>query len=142
MATYVTRARIHVDRVATAWAITRFIDPAANFLFVDRTTRLRELDAIPFDIRGVRIGHRDGRCTFETLLEIYELSGAALMRMAGIIRAADLPEEGNGPAEAAGVAAIFDGLRDLPLTDEERLQRGLVVCDGLFAYCSRLSAPG
>lgn len=136
MATYVTRSRIHVDRVATAWAITRFIDPAATFLFVDRTARLRELDAIPFDIRGVRIGHRNGRCTFETLLEIYELSSPALMRMAGIIRAADLPEEGNGPAEAAGVAAIFDGLRDLPLTDEERLERGLAVCDGLLAYCS------
>lgn len=137
MAAYVTRARVHVDRIASAWAIRRFVDPLASFVFVDRTARLRGLDATPFDMRGARIGHRNGRCTFETLLEVYELADPALRRMAAIIRAADLPEVvEEAPPEAAGVRAIFDGLRDRDLTDEERLEQGFPVCDGLLAHCS------
>ena len=136
MGAYVTRARVHVDRVATAWAIRRFVDPSATFVFVDRTASLKGLAATPFDMRGAALGHRNGLCTFETLLELYELTEPALQRMATVIRAADLPTEEGGPPEAAGVAAIFDGLRDMPLTDEERLDRGFAVCDGLLAYFS------
>ena len=82
------------------------------------------------------LGHRNGLCTFETLLELYELTEPALQRMATVIRAADLPTEEGRPPEAAGVAAIFDGLRYMALTDEERLERGFAVCDGLLAYFS------
>jgi len=136
MGAYVTRARVHVDRVATAWAIRRFVDPSATFVFVDRTASLHGLAATPFDMRGAELGHRNGLCTFETLLELYELTEPALQRMATVIRAADLPTEEGRPPEAAGVAAIFDGLRYMALTDEERLERGFAVCDGLLAYFS------
>ena len=133
---YVTRARVHVDRTATAWAIRRFVDPEATFVFVDRIRDVGGMDAIPFDIRGARLGHRGGRCTFETLLAVYELTEPGLNRMASIIRSADLPHEGEGPPESPGVAAIFDGLRDSDLGDPERLQRGFAVCEGLFRYCA------
>ena len=88
---FVTRERIHVDRIATAWAIRRFIDAEAIFEFVPRTRDVGGIDAVPFDIRGAELGHRGGRCTLEALIDKYELRDPALTAMARIIRAADLP---------------------------------------------------
>lgn len=132
---FITRERIHVDRTATAWAIRRFIDPDATFEFVPRTRDIRKLIGVPFDIRGAELSHRDGRCTFECLLDKYEMRDRALRRMATIVRGADLPHEDATPPESAGLLAIFDGIRDGSATDEERLERGGVVCDALYAYC-------
>ncbi len=132
---FITRERIHVDRIATAWAIRRFVDGDATFQFVARTRDVTPLPGIPFDLRGAELSHRGGRCTLEALIDKYELSDAALSRMARIIRAADLPQEEPTPAVAAGVLAIFDGIRDGSETDEERLERGFVVCDALYAFC-------
>ena len=133
---FVTRERIHVDRIATAWAIRRFVDPDATFEFVKRTRDTTAVDAIPFDIRGAELGHRNGRCTFENLLEKYELRDPALRRMGMIIRGADLPHEDGAPAESAGVAAVFDGIRDVARSDDERLRLGAAICEALYAYCA------
>ena len=132
---FVTREHVHVDRIATAWAIRRFVDPEATFEFVARTRDASKLAGIPFDIRGAELGHRDGRCTFESLLEKYELRDPALRRMAAIVRGADLPHEEGAPAESPGVLAIFDGVRDGSATDQERIAAGIVVCDALYEYC-------
>jgi hypothetical protein len=132
---FITRERIHVDRIATAWAIRRFIDGDATFEFVPRTRDLSGTAGIPFDIRGAELGHRRGRCTLEALIDKYELTDPALERMARIIRAADLPHEEPAPAVAPGVQAIFDGIRDASESDQERLERGFVVCDALYAFC-------
>src|SRR5712691_7283917 len=102
---FVTREHINVDRIATAWAIRRFVDPSATFEFIARTRDVRRVEGIPFDIRRAELGHRDGRCTFESLLEKYELRDQALTRMARIIRGADLPHEDGAPPESAGVLA-------------------------------------
>jgi hypothetical protein len=132
---FVTRQRIHVDRIATAWAIRRFVDPGATFEFVPWRTDARQIDGVPFDIRGAELSHRGGRCTLEELISKYELTDNALWRLARIIRAADLPQEEPAPSEAAGVLDIFDGIRDGSHTDDERLERGFAVCDALYAYC-------
>jgi|SRR5215469_1797997 len=132
---FITRERIHVDRIATAWAIRRFVDAEATFEFVPRTRDVSDLPGIPFDVRGAELGHHRGRCTLEALLDRYEIRDPALRRMARIVRAADLPQEEPSPAVAPGVAAIFDGIRDGCRTDEDRLERGFVVCDALYAYC-------
>ncbi len=132
---FITRERIHVDRTATAWAIRRFIDPDATFEFVPRTRDVRKLAGIPFDIRGAELSHRDGHCTFESLLDKYELHDPALRRMAAIVRGADLPSEEGVPVESPGLLAVFDGIRDGSATDPERLDGGSVVCDALYAYC-------
>jgi hypothetical protein len=132
---FVTREHVHVDRIATAWAICRFVDPEATFEFVARTRDVSKLAGIPFDIRGAELGHRDGRCTFESLLEKYELRDPALKRMAAIIRGADLPHEEGTPPESPGVVAIFDGIRDGETGDPQRIESGMVVCDALYEYC-------
>ena len=131
---FITRERIHVDCIATAWAMRRFVDAAATFEFVPRTRDVSRANGIPFDLRGAELGHRHGRCTLEALIEKYEIADEALRRMARIVRAADLPQDDPVPAVAPGVLAIFDGIRDGSETDDERLTRGFVVCDGLYAY--------
>jgi hypothetical protein len=132
---FVTRERVHVDRIATAWAIQRFVDRSATFEFVGRARDLEQIQGIPFDIRGAELGHHDGRCTMEALLEKYELSDEPLQRMARIIRSADQPQDDSEPVIAAGVRAIFDGIRDGGSSDSERLEQGFIVCDALFTYC-------
>lgn len=133
---FITRQRVHVDRISTAWAIRRFIDASATFEFVARTRDVTGLEGIPFDMRGAELGHRNGRCTFENLLEKYELREPALRRMAAIIRGADLPLEDGAPSESAGVLAVFDGIRDIASSDEERLALGAAICEALYAYCT------
>lgn len=133
---FVTRERLHVDRIATAWAIRRFVDPDASFAFVPRTKDVDSISGTAFDMRGAELSHRGPRCTFEVLLERHGLFDPALRRMGLIIRGADLPHEDASPAEASGVRAVFDGLRDAELSDEERLRIGSAVCDALYAICS------
>ncbi len=111
---FITRERIHVDRISMA--------------------------GTPFDVRGAELGHHGGRCTMEALIDRYGLSDEALRRMGRIVRAADLPHEEPAPAVTAGVLAIFDGVRDGSASDEERLERGFVVCDALYVYCQRAEA--
>ena len=134
---FITRQRIHVDRIATAWAIRRFIDPAATFEFVPWRTDTRKMSGMAFDVRGAELSHRAGRCTLEALIDKYELTDEALSRMARIIRAADLPQLEPSPPEATGVRAVFDGIRDGLNSDEERLESGFVVCDALYTYCKQ-----
>jgi len=138
---YITRERVHVDRIATAWAIRKFVDPDATFQFVPRTRDVRGMDGIPFDVRGAALTHRDGRCTFEVLLETYALDDPAVRRMSRIIHAADLPQDEPSSGLAAGVLAIFDGVRDGSDTDDDRLQRGYVICDALYQYCQQHKEP-
>jgi hypothetical protein len=133
---FLTRERLHVDRIATAWAIRRFVDPEATFAFVPRTKDIESLDGTPFDIRGAELSHRGPRCTFEVLLERHRLSDPPLQRMGLIVRGADLPHEEAAPPESNGVRAVFDGLRDSNLSDDERLRIGSIFCDALYAFCS------
>jgi hypothetical protein len=134
---FITRERVHIDRIATAWAIRRFVDPQATFEFVPRTRDLSGCPGTPFDVRGAELGHHGSRCTLEALIEKYEIADEGLRRMALVVRSADLPQEDPAPAIAAGVLAVFDGIRDGCRTDEERLERGFVVCEALYTYCLR-----
>jgi hypothetical protein len=133
---FVTRERLHVDRIATAWAIRRFVDPDASFAFVPRTRDVDNIDGTAFDIRGAELSHRGPHCTFEVLVESHGLTDPALGRMGLIIRGADLPNEDASAPESSGVRAVFDGLRDADLSDDERLRIGSAFCDALDALCS------
>ena len=132
---FVTRERLHVDRIATAWLICRFIDSDATFAFVSREEDLSGRAETPFDVRGAELSHHGERCTFEVACEKHALTDPALQAMGLIIRGADLPYEDSVAPEAAGVRALFDAIRDGEHSDDERLERGLSMCDALYAYC-------
>lgn len=134
MSHYVTRERVHVDRIATAWAIRRFVDPDATFGFVARERDPEHVGGTPFDMRGSALSHRNGKVTFEVLLASHDLTAPALKRMAAIVHAADTWEDDT--PETAGVRAVFDGIRDGLASDEERLAVGFNVCEALYAYCA------
>jgi hypothetical protein len=140
MTRYVTRERVHVDRITTAWAIRRFVDPDATFAFVARERDPERVDGTPFDMRGSALSHRDGKVTFEVLLTSHGLNDPALARMAAIVHAADTGE--NETPETAGVRAVFDGIRDGLRSDEERLAAGFSVCEALYAYCGGRTSEG
>jgi hypothetical protein len=138
---WITRARPKTDRIACPWLISKFIDPAAEFLYVP-TEQVLDLaateDAISFDAPGARHTHRDGSCTFEVLIEDYQLgSDPALARLAKIVHAADIADDiGTDPA-GPGLLAIGVGGLDVEADDHRLLERGRFVYDALYAWCQR-----
>src|SRR5437588_5831314 len=85
---WATRRHCHVDRAACAWLVRRFLDPDAEFVFVDDPGEV-PADATPFDMRGVELSHHDGDCSFETFLRRYELADPVLWEMAKVVHEAD-----------------------------------------------------
>jgi len=135
---WVTRSHVHVDRVACPWLITRFIDNQAEFLFVPKNQVDKvaaETGAIPFDAPGVELGHHENRCSFESILQKYELKDAALARLAKIIHAADVDADLDTDPIARGLEAIATGFSLRFPDDEENLARQLQVYDALYAWC-------
>jgi hypothetical protein len=142
---FVTRRNAAVDRIACPWLIRRFIDKDAEFLYVDpqEVTRVaHEMDAIPYDVEGVELGHVDGRCSFESILLKYGLDDPALRRMAGIVHGADIEADVQMTPEAAGLKAIAMGFRRLyGDRDQEKLEAQMPVYDALFAWCQEETSP-
>jgi hypothetical protein len=141
---WVTRSHIHVDRVACPWLITRFVDNEAEFLFVPKSQIEKvaaETDAIPFDALGVELGHKDGRCSFESIMLKYDLNDPALVRMAKIVHSADVEEDIDADPIARGLEAIASGFSLRFPEDEENLAHQFDVYDALYAWC-RLDVAG
>jgi hypothetical protein len=141
---WITRSHVHVDRVACPWLIARFIDSDAEFIFVPKSQIERiakETGAIPFDAPGVELGHRDGKCSFETIIEKYALTDPALLRMAKIVHAADVDEDLDTDTLAPGLEAIAVGYSLRFPDDTENLSRQFDVYDALYAWC-RLQVTG
>jgi hypothetical protein len=88
---WATRANIHIDRSASAWLISRFIDPNAEFVFVTGPEDV-PTGAVPFDMRGVEFGHHGSDCTLETLLRRHDLADPVLWRIAEIVHEADIDD--------------------------------------------------
>src|SRR5579862_533621 len=110
---WITRENANVDRIACPWLIKRFVDPAAEFLFVpkDDVARLAgETGAIPYDVADVELGHVDGRCSFESMMLKYDLTGdAGLVELAKIVHAADVSADREASPEGPGLYAIANG---------------------------------
>lgn len=127
---YVTRKRPQVDRCASAWLLTRFVDPEAEFAFVEEGDPLS--GAIPFDMSGVELGHHRGRCSFEAILAKWKLTEPALVELGRIIRSADLLEAEEAP-EGPGIDLLFRGLLHLSTDDHELLRLAVPILDALYA---------
>lgn len=141
---WITRKNVKVDRVACPWLIRRFIDPEAEFLFVEEErlleTAARE-QAIPFDapkLGAVKLNHRGDRCTFEAIIEDYRLHAPGLERLALIVRSADIKGQEHVAPEGAGLRAIAEGLAAMRLPDHARLEKGFPVYDALYEYARNL----
>lgn len=129
--TWVTRPRPGIDRVGCAWLIKRFIDREARFDFVDDPAAAPPR-AIPFDMFGVEFGHRGGDCTFEVLMKRFGVTEPGVDRLAEIVHDLDLKDKRFGPAEAATVGLVIDGLRAATEDDHLLLQHGAVLFEALY----------
>jgi hypothetical protein len=134
---WATRASCHVDRVACAWLIIRFIDAAAEFVFV-RDGDDAPAGATAFDMPGADLSHHGASCTFETMLDRYALEDAALRDIARIVHEADLADERFDAPEAPGLDVIVRGL-SLVLSDAEIVRHCLPLFDGLYAYRQQMN---
>ena len=135
---WVTRSHVHVDRVACPWLIGRFVDSEAEFLFVPKSQIQKVVDdtgAIPFDAPGVELGHHDGKCSFETIVEHYGLTDQALLRLARIVHSADVEADLDLDPIARGLEAIAVGYSVRFPDDVENLARQFDVYDALYAWC-------
>ena len=132
---WATRPNCHVDRAASAWLILRFIDPEATFVFVDDPEEIPP-DAIGFDMRGVDLTHHNSNCTFETLLEYYDLTDEALASIGMIVHEADLGDERFDAPEAPGLDVLIRGL-SFVYDDDGLLAAAAPLFDGLYEHCRR-----
>ena len=142
---WVTRSHVHVDRVACPWLITRFIDNQAEFLFVPKSEIdrvVKETGAIPFDAPGVELGHHDGRCSFESIIQKYDLKDPGLLRLAQVVHSADVSEDIDKDPLARGLEAIASGFSLRYPADEENLFYQFELYDALYAWCRLQVAKG
>ncbi|HVG06789.1 MAG TPA: chromate resistance protein ChrB domain-containing protein [Thermoanaerobaculia bacterium] len=125
--TWVTRPRPHVDRLASAWLIRRFVDPEATI----RYGKPRKGD-VSFDMPGAELGHTGNLCTFETILAAFRLDDPALRALAAIVHEIDLRDGLSSPPEAAGIDRVLRGWLAAGWPDEELERHGTALFEGLY----------
>lgn len=126
--TWVTRPDVHVDRIASAWLIKRFIDPKARFIF-----GAARHGAISFDMFDGDYTHDGERCTFETLLVRFGLEGTdALRAIAEMVHDVDCKDGKFGREETAGFARMIAGIAQRHSRDAARLERGGELLNDLY----------
>jgi rhodanese-related sulfurtransferase len=136
---WITRERPKIDRIACPWAIRRFVDPEAEFLYApaDRVrAEAAARQAIPYDIPDVEFSHVGPRCSFDAVIERFGISDPALDILAAIVRGADTGHPELAP-EAAGLLAVSLGLSALHADDLVMLRHGLRIYDALYAWAAR-----
>jgi len=131
---WVTRERVHVDRVACPWLIKRFIDADADFIFVPRDTDPQTItEGTPFDMKGVELGHHDGKCSFDAFMEKYNIQDPAVKKIQLIVRGADVDTD-NPPPLSIALDILARGYRLICKDDHETLEKEFYLYDALYAY--------
>jgi hypothetical protein len=134
---WVTREHVHVDRTACPWLIQKFVDPKAEFIFVP-VEKINEIvskeKAIPFDAPNVELGHHGDKCSFDAIIEKYEVEDPAVLELAKIVRAADTDKPELAP-EAAGLDAVMTGISIASRDDYEAIEKAKIVYDALYTNC-------
>jgi hypothetical protein len=139
---WVTRENANVDRIACPWLIRRFIDPEAEFLFVPRDDVLgvaQREGAHSYDAPGAEYTHRDGKCSFDVLVEEFDLTAdPGLVRLAEIVHSADVSEDIDVSPEGRGLSAIAHGFALLHGTEDHRkIELETPMYDALYAWCQK-----
>ena len=133
--TWLTRPRPEIDRVGSAWLISRFIDPKAKFVFAPSAQSVP--GAIPFDMLDAEFSHHGNNCTFETLVKRFSLADKAVSRIAEMIHDADLDDAKFQRVECMGIDRVLKGWAKQGLTDKEILRHGFECFDALYAFLQR-----
>jgi hypothetical protein len=142
---WVTREHPRTDRIACPWLIRKFIDPTAEIVYVPRDDVLGYAEregAISFDAPGAKYTHRDGKCSFETLVEEYNIDDPAIAVLARIVHGADVSEDRDATAQSSGLEAIAAGFALLGVDDQRQLELELPVYDALYAWAREQIAAG
>jgi hypothetical protein len=138
---WVTRERPKTDRIACPWLIRKFIDPEADIVYVPAEEVLQAAageDARSFDAPGADYTHRGSRCSFEVLIDEFDLTDdPALVRLARIVHAADVSDDRDSDPLGPGLEAVGVGGLDVEVDDHRLLERGSFVYDALYAWCER-----
>jgi hypothetical protein len=135
--TWVTRTGVHIDRIASAWLIRRFIDPEAQFKFVRGQEYAPESGELRFDMFEAEFTHEGELCTFEVLLQRFGLKDSALRQIGEIVHDIDLKDAKYARPEAAGIDQLIVGIAMRHKGDEERIQEGGGACESLYEYFRR-----
>jgi hypothetical protein len=139
--TWCTRRSVHVDRIASAWLIRRFIDAAARFKFVDGDYKPKKGE-VRYDMFDAEFTHEGDHCTFEVLLARAGIDDPALAAIAEIVHDLDIKDDKFRRPEAAGIAPVLSGIVASTDDDEARLARGGQLFDDLHRHFSaRVPAP-
>lgn len=133
----VTRRDVRVDRIASAWLIRRFIDPAARFAFVTARDHAPRPGELRFDMYDGEYTHEGDRCTFETLATQFAIRDRGVRAIGEIVHDVDCKDGKFGREEAAGVATLIAGIARSAADDAERLERGAALFDELYAALAR-----
>jgi hypothetical protein len=134
---WVTREHPRTDRIACPWLIRKFIDPGAEIVYVPRDDVLAYAEregATSFDAPGATYTHRDGKCTFETLVEEYRIDDPAIALLAKVVHGADVSEDADATPQSPGLLAVADGFALLGVDDQRQLELELPVYDALYAW--------
>jgi len=136
---WVTREHAKVDRIACPWLIKNFVDKDAEFLFVlahKVMDVVKEQNAIPFDVPNVELGHHGEKCSFDAIVNKYDLDRKepALLELAEIVRGADTPNRLLTP-QSEGLVAVATGFSLTSKDDYDNMAKQFYVYDALFAYC-------
>ena len=134
---WVTREHPKTDRIACPWLIRKFIDPDAEIVYIRRDQVLEYAEregATSFDAPGAKFTHRDGKCSFESLVEDYKISDPAIALLAKVVHGADMSEDRDATPQSRGLEAIADGFALLGLDDQRQLELELPVYDALYAW--------
>ena len=139
---WVTRENANVDRIACPWLIKKFIDPDAEFLFVGRDEVLEVAEregGNSYDAPGAKYTHRDGKCSFDVIVEEFKLEGdPALIRLAEIVHAADVDDDIDSSPEGRGLSAIAHGFALVHGTDDhKKIELETPMYDALYAWCQQ-----
>src|SRR5215469_601221 len=137
--TWVTRKGIHVDRMASAWLIRRFIDEKATFKFVPARGYQPQKGEVRFDMFDAEFTHDGDRCTAEVLMLRFALKATQLRPIVELVHNIDLKDAKFERPETAGVEALITGICTRSKDDPERLERGSAMFDDLFEFFSRRS---
>jgi hypothetical protein len=135
--TWVTRTGVHIDRIASAWLIRRFIDPEARFKFIPGHEYAPEPGELRFDMFEADFTHEGDSCTFEMLLQRFGLRDAALRQIGEIVHDIDLKDEKFARSEAAGIDRLIAGIAMRHKGDEARIEEGGAVFESLHEYFKR-----